>query len=1503
MGSQRVVLDFTVFESDGTTPFFGTGDGSGGITDPDFQTPDSVLSHDRPYLKTPRNFTATEVDFVAGTSEIGAISVGVMDVRTTSTDQTSGQVTSKIADYIGKRAVLRRWVPSLSQYIVLFEGVVESYSVDTDDLLIYWFHLRDTREFERGGELFKSNYVLFGGGGRQGPAVPYGKSALGKAFEPALQALLGEQNAEDATYLVNRIRPWSAETFEERLGAGRGGGATPGAGAANKYFALCSDPDPSDGIHYGLTSVYSISIETAGSWSPYGFIPILNAIGFPTKDAEGTYRFRDFRVRWRPDGGTESDWVELDPMPAHRYLNISPGPNNWLYFEDQDGNQISNSGCLYLASENLADLPPEDEPFELQVLANEITPGTPFFWDRGTSGDLLQEIQDGLHTDEVPKERYDASELADFAANTPNIRFILKAPVNDRRKWIEENIFKPLTYAPALTTSLDIRPVSWLIPDDTESIPALDPDTIQPIGEWTESVGELIEGIEFTYIKESYESYEAALERKQREGGFSPNNEYLQIVDEDSVADWERLIETEVTFEDSIDDPPPGAKTLKYNPVTIRDMTGLLHTAINGDNYEPLGHRLAKKIFETATQEITGNVRYEAEVTSTAENLQLALGDWVRVYLPWMPDYRTGKRGTRRYMQIYAISDEDPDTRKLRLRDGGVPDYTDDPDIVAPDNVDCLSGGTLISAPGTGKAMRIFEADDDLVNVCSEDVTIDKVLLIAGGGGGGGGGGVGQGASGGGGAGGVLIAEDVVIGAGESIPVRIGAGGAVNSPGENSVLWVDGSGNALDPLSDPEPSATTAEGGGEGGEGEENGGAGGSGGGGGTGGSVSNDGSPGGDGTAGQGNDGGDGQGIGDGATCYRGGGGGGGSYAEAGSDGLVQPIHGTLTEGGDGGGATTLDDWGVIAGSGGKGGSFQEGPSCSNGGGEFTEQGASGSGYGAGGGGGAWTDNNPSLPDRGGAAGQDGYVAVIYKGGSVPGLTIPTITSLSVTASPLNEPRVTISEADFEAILYAGYRVRIDFAIGETEPAASSGDWETGGYLTAAGTLTLDSIPTGSTVWVRARAEADNFLPSGWSSSSSASADEAPAIVRAGSSYDADTRVLTVTWAENQFTAQVEIRAILHDRGTIAERPLTLIDTVDASLRTYTLSSLQIPEGKTLSVDLVPKPALGFISEGTDGQVAHHIADDAENPFSVSDWDNEGGVDTIAVEGGTGYLRFDSDEAASNRTISYNAASALSDMLVRGRAQYDQDYLWGIEALVNGRNDRVSMDLVMHSAEARLSEYEPGPSRTDLDGPTATTSEDADAWYWLGVWADDNGDAAGADFSGGLTFEGMGHGRSSGQAGWSHRKAGFGQAQTTISHFYLDSGRYLTVTGLSTGYKVKVRDSSGVTLAQATESGGTATVDLVGVNPTEAVEIQVTTSADSEIATLEPTWDYIAGGSTATFTEGTGEDGEPVRVSRSRSEGGIATTADITTRLDSLTFNDDLDLMLDDDLNLILDD
>ncbi|MFP3947147.1 MAG: glycine-rich domain-containing protein [Longimicrobiales bacterium] len=1120
----RAVYDLTLVDESGE-PFFGSLSSGDVVSESDFQTRDPVLSHDRPYLLPPEDFTSAKVDFPRGTSTIGVVSVRLLDKRLTEGDQDSGILTSVADRVTGARAILRRYRPSAGTWVTILDGPVGSHRL-APEVVALDLNIRDGREFERDDGLFSSNFVLWGKDGARGPAIDYGE-------HPGIRAVFGSL----ARPMLEAVEPF--ESVDD-------GGID--------HFKRFSDLTYLGGEIYGGFATVETEVEVNGETVTRKLD--LPDLGEPIVDnSDGLPKYTQIRIRWRAKG-SDDDWTVLRDMPAlPTRSNRNVVDDRWGILQGPNvipggGEQAVSKQAIWFGSLDESDIPATGQEIEFQVLAEEVSSEHPFFWDGGSLGNLLQEIVDGEHSDTPPRERYDEAELTAFRSESPVARMILREKVKDRRKWVEENVYKVAFRAPAFNDNYRIFPASWELPNNAESIPVLDADSVEPVGEWEHGTGNAIRRVNYTYIREHLLSEEV----------YRTIND---LDDDEPVDPWDRIEEEEVTLSEEADDAVAGAKVLDYNPITVRAMGhrgGLVYSEEwHHDPVKPL----AEKAFGIVLPRFKrGAPTYVATVQATDENLQHHIGDWLLVSVDWLPEYATGKRGLRRYMQIYGISDVSTERRELYLVDGNVPDFSEDPDLVDEGGVDCLAGGTAIGgtlfpAP-SGASLRYFLEDGHIVNSCSKDLTVQVVLI---GGGGGGGDSNGDWVGGGAGAGGVVQIAELTIPAGESIPVTVGSGGPVGADGGDSILWRDPStGAALDPDSDPAPSETTAVGGGRGGGSNGSPRAGGSGGGGGgfmAGGTAENQ--VGGGSESGQGNDGGDGQGSNGSGDEISGGGGGGGSLAAEGENGTAD-VAGNTTSAGAGGGETALNDWGITAGGGGDGGEyFRE----IDGTVQIDNPGARGGGdFGAGGGGASATG--------GASAGTDGFVAVIYAG-APPSLTAPEITSTAETEA--QGLQICVSEDEWPVIDLPGYRVRVEYAVtgpSDPEPDEDSSDWTLAGFLDAPGCLYTGTLQNGGRLWKRVRAEARDYQPSDWGTTTSETLTETPDFLSVSLSISSSGRA-TLEWSANPYTGGVRIRALRHDADASAgdlDPDLPLLTDADASAGSYEIQ-LSISREQYITIDL----------------------------------------------------------------------------------------------------------------------------------------------------------------------------------------------------------------------------------------------------------------------------------------------------------------------------------------------
>lgn len=1011
-----IAFDLTIFENDDLTPFFGsaevdefTGE-SGALEEADFSTDPT---HPRPYLREVKDWSATEVEFNTMSSTIGELRLEVLDKRTDPADQDSGILTARLEGIIGKRALLRRFDPTTEEMVPCFNGVIKSYTMggSGEGLVVVTLSIRDMRERERDQRLFVSNTVLFGKDGGSGPAINYGElpvSMMRKLFRQVT-------GVGTASYLIKAVEPYQT---------------------AAPHFIKRSEAVPADGIHWGYVLYHDRKASNAFN------IVDMEEMNSPTQGADGLWYYNKVGIRWRYNDGDAWTYLDVLGEPAVRAQNAPLAMDGKVNFTDIVTGKADPYAIvprLYIGSTDPGRIPTPGVPLQIQLLAQDITENSPFFWDGGTLGTLLREIYDGLHSPGAPAIPYNEEAMAAFEANTPRARLVLGEQPENMREWVEKNIYAAAGYAPALDADGKVHPVSvWAFPTDLESVPVLDVETLIPIGKWEHGSSNVINQVEYKYLREGIADQEVTVQKINRR--FWPDK-HVRVTG--TLSEWERYFVREVISDhrhvDSIE--TFGAKKLTIAPWTIRsfgDATGRPRSAETADE---AGSQLASQIATHVLDRFkNGAPIYSGTARSTMPGVsELVVGQWVRAAPTWFPDYSTGKRGARRFMQIRSISDEDPTVRQFTLVDGGLPDYTSDPDVIDEENGECLDatddilGGIAIPLP-TGHQGWMFSADGSITNGCAEDLTLPAILLIAGGGAGGAGP-----AGGGGGAGGVgdgfvnPLFRDVLIKAGVTAQITVGAGGSgVNVNGDDTVLWLrristgtpgEEAGTALDPMTDDPNLGYRAVGGGHGGGNDGVGGGGGSGGGAGgwlpiSGGDSNNGGGA----EAGQGSPGGGGAGGGGIATCQHAYGGGGGSYGGAGRTGRNNEGCG---EPGEGGPMTTLRYWGVKAGGGGKA-AAQSVPQalgdlcCNN-----SIPGATGAtGYGYGGGG---------STGVGGAPGGPGVAIIAFRGAGIPMLFAPVISSQGMT--PAGTYEVCITEEDWPLIEPPNYKVRLEYAVTQNIP------------------------------------------------------------------------------------------------------------------------------------------------------------------------------------------------------------------------------------------------------------------------------------------------------------------------------------------------------------------------------------------------------------------------------------------------------------------------------------
>lgn len=608
--------DFTIFEDDGVTPWYGTADAEGNVLEADFY---DRVTCPRPYLLPPRDFSETTIDYPAGASDIGQITVSVLDKRLTGSDQSTGIVTARVSEAKGRRAVLRRWREDLGM-VTVFDGVIHQVENDSGTIVTYHFRLRDPRERERDVELFTRNET-FALWPEDGPIASYGFLGL------------------DAGYLLTPAQPADALEFTEGDASG---------------------PD----IFYGYVTLASGFGEEAEYIER-----VLSPLGLPTYNSDtGLYEHSDITIRWRPAAG--GSWTYLRDMPSLAMRNAIEAPASVFPFS-------SFVWRLYMASTTAADLPGDLDLVDIQILAAKTTETTPFFWDLGTFGTLLLQIYRGDYTKNPPNIRFNEDELTAWALQTPNARFVMREPAKDLREWVQENIYAPLGYAPSFDADMRIVPSAWELPPADEDVIELDPDWIIPVGEFSDSAENVINRVTYTYIRE----YVLPPDVSGGIGTvlkIAVQHDALREIYGDSA--WTRLVEQPIPREYVY--PPSmfmGENKIEYKPTTVRSTGGLgeaLLPLLGIDTADRIADRVGINVlarFRWGAPEYLAAVRSGMAHGPTFDpfTLDLRVGQWVKVRAPWLPQYATGKRELYRYMQIASITDPEIHYRRLRLIDGG----------------------------------------------------------------------------------------------------------------------------------------------------------------------------------------------------------------------------------------------------------------------------------------------------------------------------------------------------------------------------------------------------------------------------------------------------------------------------------------------------------------------------------------------------------------------------------------------------------------------------------------------------------------------------------------------------------------------------------------------------------------------------------------------------------------------------------------------------------------
>jgi hypothetical protein len=208
----------------------------------------------------------------------------------------------------------------------------------------------------------------------------------------------------------------------------------------------------------------------------------------------------------------------------------------------------------------------------------------------------------------------------------------------------------------------------------------------------------------------------------------------------------------------------------------------------------------------------------------------------------------------------------------------------------------------------------------------------------------------------------------------------------------------------------------------------------------------------------------------------------------------------------------------------------------------------------------------------------------IIDAGPDAQALATPTLGTLSQDG----DGRVIVPVASIPT----GGECRVDYAISSTQPTASSGLWTFAGRRDTAGNILTPELPSGRTVWIRARTEAVGRRPSAYTTPVSISITAVPR-VRSVFVYPVGDDV-EVGWRANASAAGVRIYYQIHldtvEPDFTEETPVDV--AASAGIYTFTGLTGDRPPGTVFSVIVEPYPTFGGGSvSGTPGVGVHGSA------------------------------------------------------------------------------------------------------------------------------------------------------------------------------------------------------------------------------------------------------------------------------------------------------------------------
>lgn len=587
-------------------------------------------AHPNPYLQAPRNYAEQEIDPIQCTATIGTVEVGVVDVPTIAGDQTTGWMTARVHDMLGRRCRLRRWVDDAVGWVVIADGPASFPKMDATYAAYRWT-IRDTRDLERKLPAFQVGGTC--GIIPRGPVYGFGEYTddagdhllLPSSIENPLVGkyqiiglgdyIMGLINlAEwfapliDLPFGPHSIAPWCAEP---RLFMDEDAQA---AVKITNISAELTAPRTADVIWRRVHhSIWNVARPAAPLVFPQQLIGTVEA----TKVPYGTDKFVAanyvilFVAPSVPEGfPTESD-IDMEFIVRYR----GPASDAFPYYvEDPLGIVIAN---LYSGVYSL--------PYYRDIDG--------FIYDPG-----------GLDTAERTVEiAFDPNALD---AMIEQVRLRQTEPADDVRDFAEKSLYAPSGWIPALDNNMQISPVSRTPPDAVDPALLLDDDGVAPQPSW--QTGErTVSEIEYNYPRYFVPEPDALIETMP--DGLAQRDVTIDFQDVESDLRYGPKKETYDASAFAAVGTPDGANL----PGQLEQASVLCQQA----KFDVLDR------FRSGVQAIQINV-----LRSIIPSLRV--GDWVPWDISYLPDRVTGLRGsTADIAQVVSIRDDDCTWRYLMIEE------------------------------------------------------------------------------------------------------------------------------------------------------------------------------------------------------------------------------------------------------------------------------------------------------------------------------------------------------------------------------------------------------------------------------------------------------------------------------------------------------------------------------------------------------------------------------------------------------------------------------------------------------------------------------------------------------------------------------------------------------------------------------------------------------------------------------------------------------------------